>query len=324
VIVIPLPEVEGPDGPEEQQYRARNEDHSSYLEQPCWAPGGLHGDGGVRLRGRRWTGCRATHTRDPCILSRGNREDWSRKPWPQEHSEVALRVSLVLRHGSTIADSSLGRPPSTAPSAPRLWWILCTLTLSPHTGHSHLIPSSPHIQRPKSLIPEVDLAPTGSRGLCVWTYSTAVLGTQEVLTGGLQNSTSSGPTMVIGTLSEFSVMAEDGEVRYAKTLSHCPNCSNCPLVPTTNAPCTTAAAGAAAAATAASCSGQPFCPHPFQHLTSPLPLPSTLEQPTQLILCSQMCPPHHSLPSKNPEGHPDRFEYVRDVEPWNPTSTPSY
>lgn len=49
VIVTPLPEVKGPDGPEEQQHRPRNEDHSSDLEQPRGA-GGLHGHRGVRLR----------------------------------------------------------------------------------------------------------------------------------------------------------------------------------------------------------------------------------------------------------------------------------
>lgn len=49
VIVAPLPEVEGPDGPEEQQHRPRNEDHSSDLEQPRGA-GGLHGHRGVCLR----------------------------------------------------------------------------------------------------------------------------------------------------------------------------------------------------------------------------------------------------------------------------------
>ena len=49
VIVAPLPEVEGPDGPEEQQRRPRNEDHGSDLEQPRGA-GGLHGHRGVRLR----------------------------------------------------------------------------------------------------------------------------------------------------------------------------------------------------------------------------------------------------------------------------------
>lgn len=49
VIVAPLPEVEGPDGPEEQQHRPRNEDHSSDLEQPRGA-GGLHGHRGVGLR----------------------------------------------------------------------------------------------------------------------------------------------------------------------------------------------------------------------------------------------------------------------------------
>lgn len=49
MIVAPLPEVEGPDGPQEQQHRPRNEDHGSDFEQPRGA-GGLHGHGGVRLR----------------------------------------------------------------------------------------------------------------------------------------------------------------------------------------------------------------------------------------------------------------------------------
>lgn len=49
VIVVPFPEVEGPDGPEEQQHRPRDEDHGPDLEQARRA-GGLPGHGGVRLR----------------------------------------------------------------------------------------------------------------------------------------------------------------------------------------------------------------------------------------------------------------------------------
>lgn len=52
VIVAPLPEVEGPDGPEEQQHGPRNEDHRADLEQPRGA-GGLHSHRGVRLRAGR-------------------------------------------------------------------------------------------------------------------------------------------------------------------------------------------------------------------------------------------------------------------------------
>lgn len=39
---------------------------------------------------------------------------------------------------------------------------------------------------------------------------------------------SSGPTKVIGTLSEFSAMSEDGEEGHSEALSLCPN-DECPL-----------------------------------------------------------------------------------------------
>lgn len=71
MIVIPLPEIEGPDGPEEHQQRTRNEDHGSDLEQARRA-GGFHGHGGVRLQGRRGTGRRrATDTPVPVLCPRG-------------------------------------------------------------------------------------------------------------------------------------------------------------------------------------------------------------------------------------------------------------
>lgn len=71
MIVIPLPEVEGPDGPEEHQQRTRNEDHGSDLEQTRRA-GGFHGHGGVRLQSRRGTGRRrATDTPVPVLCPRG-------------------------------------------------------------------------------------------------------------------------------------------------------------------------------------------------------------------------------------------------------------
>lgn len=47
-----------------------------------------------------------------------------------------------------------------------------------------------------------------------------------VLTGGLQNSTSSGPTNVIGTLSEFSAMVLAGGARLSETL-HAPWALSC-------------------------------------------------------------------------------------------------
>lgn len=267
MIVISLPKVEGPDGAEKQQHRARNEDHSSHLEQPCRVPGGLHGHGGVRLRGRRWIRCRPTHTRDPCVVSPGNCEDWSRKPWLQAHSDAASRGSLILRHGSSIADSSLGRSPSPSVPHPLLSQEVPSTpvedpvhpaTPPPHWAFSldSLITTHPVPQIPDPRSGSGTHTQPGSLRL---DSLHASLGDQEVLTGGLQNSTSSGPTIVIGTLSEFSVMAEDGKVRYWKAPFRYPNCPNYPVVPTMNVPCT----AIAAAATAASCSGQPFCPHPF-------------------------------------------------------------
>lgn len=168
--------------------------------------------------------------------------------------------------------------------------------------HPHLIPSPPHFQWHKPLSPELDLAPTCSLGPCVCPHSTLGLGTQELLTGGLQNSMSSGPTKVIGTLSEFSAISEDGEEGHSLR-------GSVPLSQRRMPP-----AHEAAAAAAASCSDQPFCSHPFQHPTSPLPSSSTQEQSVQPLPSSQKCP-LLSLSSPKP---PSNAQIGLSVEVWVP------
>lgn len=90
--VAPLPEVEGRDGPEEQQHGARNEDHGSGLEQPRGA-GGLHGHRGVRLRaggaerGSRLRPARSGPRAAPAGLGR---------VWPSTTQSENARTSHVL------------------------------------------------------------------------------------------------------------------------------------------------------------------------------------------------------------------------------------
>lgn len=108
MIVIPLPEVEGPDGPEEHQQRTRNEDHSSDLEQTRRA-GGFHGHGGVGLQSRRGTGRRRRHMHSsPSPVSPGNLENWSGKLWTQHTQTPPPKGPLALDVEVT-ADSSLGK-----------------------------------------------------------------------------------------------------------------------------------------------------------------------------------------------------------------------
>lgn len=279
MIVSPLPEVEGSDGPEEQQQRTRNEDHSSDLEQTRRA-GGLQGHGGICLQGGGGGGEGTRVAAMPHTLQVPTRCPWGTSRTGVESMAPAHRhcppppASLVLRRGNNsrlfpspedLCPLLSQEVPSTGPMVDGF----CAPCHSTHTLgtlisflHHHTFNGTD-----RSLIPEVSLGPF------LWPHSTPGLGTQGVLTGGLQNSMSSGPTMVIGTLSEFSAMAEVGEVGQLETLSLCPN-DECPLHTKQQQQRPALAS--------------PSVPTPSS--TSPLPSPSTLEQPTQLALRSQKCP----------------------------------
>ena len=102
-----------------------------------------------------------------------------------------------------------------------------------------------------------------------------------VLTGGLQNSTSSGPTRAMGTLSEFSVMAVAGGARRWEAPRAPWALSRCPKAPGISTPRTRACTQRAP-----SRPGQPRGSHPFQRLALSPPFPLPPQQQCELVLHS--------------------------------------
>lgn len=114
-------------------------------------------------------------------------------------------------------------------------------------------------------------------------------GPWAVLTGGLQNSTLSGPTRAMGTLSELSVMAAAGGASHPEAPCAPWALSCCPDMLGISTPHTRAHTHRAP-----SRPGQPSGPHPFQgphpFLTSLLPSLSRPEQQCELVLRSRCAP----------------------------------
>lgn len=141
MIVTPLPEVEGPDGTEEQQHRPRNEDHGSDLKQSSGA-GGLHGHGGIRLRAgaEKDQSClRGSHLAIPVLRPQGIREVGGKQ---------SVQGSFVFGLGNDTSEvfAVQSLPCGTAFSAAtgcllhaRLWiTVPCTLTRGA-PPHAHIL-----------------------------------------------------------------------------------------------------------------------------------------------------------------------------------------